>query len=95
MYDFCSWSAAHQAALRGEYGRAKDYRGSSRVGSQKDGTEVNAGCVRRLREAISLECSKEGLALSDKAVLQALDIVRKELYLVINRRGREAEMVYG
>ena len=56
---------------------------------------MNAGCVRRLREAISLECSKEGLALSDKAVLQALDIVRKELYLVINRRGREAEMVYG
>jgi len=45
------------------------------------------GCVRRLREAISLE--RQYLELSDKAVLQALDKVRKELYLEVTR-GQEA-----
>jgi len=45
------------------------------------------GCERRLREAISLEVAI--LELSDKAVLQALDVVREELYLAVTR-GHEA-----
>jgi len=43
------------------------------------------GCEFRLREAISLE--RDQLELSDKAVLQALDKVREELYLAVKREA--------
>ncbi len=46
---------------------------------------MTGGCERRLREAISLEV--QYLELSDKAVLQALDTVRKELYLAVSREA--------
>jgi len=49
--------------------------------------ERDLGCERRLREAISLE--RDQLELFDKAVLQALDKVREELYLEVTR-GHEA-----
>ncbi len=54
------------------------------------GERLMLGCERRLREAISVEV--EYLELSDKAVLQALDTVRKELYLAVTR-GPEARRV--